>query len=200
VQPKQVETPLFEAASHGRYNCHRCQDLGIWIAPQGDVQICPVIRTGGRHDDPSPAAQLVHRAVLSLRERNHIVNSQSFNLARVLTYYTSARPCPREDLIDMFFRYLPMSEKFTLRKFHEAIETLRRYWLLPVGSRKSEPCGYWIITDEADFKEWFERSKAAPITQLTTIYKVAKLNFPIFAEQMELEFWNDVDGGSDAAA
>jgi hypothetical protein len=186
VQPKQVETPLFEAASHGRYNCHRCQDLGIWIAPQGDVQICPVIRTGGKHDEPKPAAQLVQRAVQSLRERNQVINSQSFNLARVLTYYSSSDPCPREDLIDMFFRYLPMSEKFTLR--------------LPVGSRKVQPCGYWIITDEADFKEWFERTKAAPITQLTTIHKVAKLNFPIFAEQMELDFWNDIDGGTDAAA
>jgi hypothetical protein len=196
----QPETPLFENPSFGRYKCPRCFDLGIWIAPQGDVQPCPVIAMNGKHDEPGPAAVLVQRSVAALREQRHTINTQSFNLARVLTYYTSTDPCPREHLIDMFFRYLPMSEKFTLRKFHEAIETLRRYWLLPVGSRKTSPCGYWIITDEHDFKEWFERTKAAPITQLTTIYKVAKLNFPIFAEQMELDFWNDLDGGTDAAA
>jgi hypothetical protein len=196
----QPETPLFESPSFGRWKCPRCFDIGVWIAPQGDLQQCPVISTGGKHDEPNAAAQLLQRAAATLRERNQVINSQSFNLARVLTYYTSSDPCPREDLINMFFRYLPMSEKFTLRKFHEAIETLRRYWLLPVGSRKVQPCGYWIITDEADFKEWFERTKAAPITQLTTIHKVAKLNFPIFAEQMELDFFNDLSGGTDAAA
>ncbi len=60
-----------------------------------------------------------------------------------------------------------------------------------VGSRKQEPSGYWIITDLEDFKEWFDRVKAAPITQLTTIHRVAKANFPVFAEQIEMDFWTD---------
>jgi hypothetical protein len=87
-----------------------------------------------------------------------------------------------------------------LRKFHAAIEELRRVWMLPIGSRKDSPAGYWIITDVKDFEEWINRSKSAPITQLTTIYKVAKRNFPIFAEQMELDIFNDAENDLPSAA
>ena len=68
------------------------------------------------------------------------------------------------------------------------IEDLRSEWLLPVGARKDDPSGYWIITDAADFAEWFTRSKSSPLTQLTTIHRVARRHFPTFAGQIELDF------------
>lgn len=182
-----VETGFLE------FPCTICDDFGIWLTPKGDVLTCPVIARGDEHRWPSPAAVLIQKAVADLKARKIAIDSRLFALAQKLGRYTSTTPCERKEIIADYFNYLPMSEANQLRKFHAAIEDLRRVWVLPIGSRKDAPSGYWLITDQDDFSEWFERSKSAPLTQLTTIYKVAKRNFPIFAEQIELDFYNDVE-------
>lgn len=170
-----------------RPQCWQCRDTGIWITPTGMASQCPRRQTGVPHNEPNDAARMLQRAVTRLTARRIVVNPHLFAIARDLTESTSLRPCERDRLIQKHFSY----SSSQLRHFHRAVEELRRIWLLPVGSRKDPPAGYWIITTLEDFKAWFERSKSAPITQLTTIHRVAKRNFPIFAEQMELEFWND---------
>ena len=183
-----VDTPLFDIATPGGA-CSRCRDIGVWLTPKSGVQPCPnALNAAFGHRDPSPAAKMIQHA---LRDRTFPVNTQVFEIAVTLARFSTEQPCLREDLLTMFFSYLPMTHANQLRKFHAVIEELRKVWLLPVGSRKDPPAGYWIITDQQDFEAWFTRTKAAPITQLTTIYRVAKRNFPIFAEQLELEFWND---------
>jgi hypothetical protein len=177
--------------------CDRCFDLGVWQLPNGQISTCPNIQMSYPHNQANPAGQILLRALKRLGELNIAVNPFLFNIARLLTNFTTTEPCSRDLILDPHFRFSPSS----LRKFHETIEELRRVWLLPVGSRKSTPAGYWIITDVADFAEWVERSKAAPITQLSTIHKVAKRNIPIFAEQLELDFWRDMQPEEiDAAA
>jgi hypothetical protein len=174
-----------------RGSCSRCRDLGLWLTPKGDVQPCPnVLNESIEHVDPSPTAKMIHRAIEIVKIP---INSRSFQIAQTLSQFNSDEPCSREDLLTMYFSYLPMKKATQLREFHFVIEELRREWLLPVGSRKDSPAGYWIITDQQDFEKWFTRTKAAPITQLTTIHRVAKRNFPIFAEQLELEFFNDTE-------
>lgn len=180
-----VETGFFE------FPCTICDDFGMWLTPKGDVLTCPVIARGDEHHDANAAAQLVHKAIQAMKHEAIAVDSRQFGLAKKLSQYTSDSPCDRRQILAEYFSYLPMTEANQLRKFHAEIEQLRRVWLLPIGSRKDAPSGYWIITDQKDFEQWFERSKAAPVTQLTTIYKVAKRNFPIFAEQIEIDFWND---------
>jgi hypothetical protein len=182
-----VETGFLE------FPCTICDDLGLWQTPKGDVQPCPVIARGDRHRDPNPAALSVDRAVDELKRTQFRIDSRLFAMAKMLTGFSSAKPCERDKILVNFFDYLPMTPANQLRKFHAAIEELRRVWMLPIGSRKDSPAGYWIITDVKDFEEWINRSKSAPITQLTTIYKVAKRNFPIFAEQMELDIFNDAE-------
>lgn len=182
--------PLF---NRDLYPCDICLDLGLWLTPKGDVQICPVRARGDRHHEPNEAAGMIHRSVGDLKRSNTPIDSRLFEIAKMLTNFDSAAPCLRKNILDTFFDYLPMSPANQLRKFHASVEELRRIWLLPIGSRKDAPSGYWIITDVEDFSAWIDRSKSAPITQLTTIYKVAKRNFPIFAEQMELDFWNNVE-------
>ena len=132
---------------------------------------------------------MIERAIRELRVEKRPIDQHTFFVAQTLMPFTAERPCKRDWLIDKHFTFSASS----LRKFHDTIETLRKDWLLPVGSRKESPGGYWIITDAADFAAWFDRAKSAPITQLTTIYRNAKRNFPVFAEQMELEFWNDIE-------
>lgn len=182
--------------------CRRCQGLGLWIEPSGSVVECPEIAIGNVHTDPNPAAAVIRRSIDRLRFNKIAVNALDFEVAKALIDYTSQKPCPRDVLLGKMFTWTTAP----LRQFHYRIEDLRRIWLLPVGSRKDPPAGYWIITELEDFAEWVERSKSAPITQLTTIHRVAKANFPLFAEQLELDFWNNIqvtelpDGSGEAPA
>ena len=172
--------------------CVRCFDTGIWLTPTNAVAVCPnLLNIDKPHQTANPSAFLMAKSARRLHERNIHINPFAFDLARILTHYSSETPCLRLDLLEFFFADTNLSSSLRLRKFHYLIEELRKIWLLPIGSRKDRPSGYWIITELDDFKEWFERVKAAPITQLTTIHRVAKHNFPIFAEQLELEFWDD---------
>ncbi len=181
--------------------CSRCRDLGLWMEPNGFVQPCPSsLDASTGHRDQTPSGKMIQRAIELLREKKLPVTSQVFQIAITIAQFSTETPCSRENLLSTFFTYLPMTHANQLRKFHSVIEELRKVWLLPVGSRKDTPSGYWIITDQKDFEEWFQRSKAAPITQLTTIHRVAKRNFPIFAEQLELEFFNDNDPPPTAVA
>ena len=182
-----VETGFLE------FPCTICSDFGLWMTPKGDVQPCPVIARGDQHREPNAAAKLAQKAIEAMKRNGVYIDCRQFDLVRELSRHTSADPCDRKKILVDRFSYLPMSDAAQLRRFHACIEELRRVWLLPIGSRKESPSGYWIITDQKDFEEWFTRTKAAPVTQLTTIYKVAKRNFPIFAEQMELDFWNDIE-------
>ncbi len=191
------EQPYLFAAVVPVNACERCFDTGIWLTPRNEVAVCPRVQMREPHCEPNDAALILRRAANRLFQRKLWVNPLCFMLARVLTNYTSAAPCSRVDLFDLFFADTNLLESNKLRKFHSFIEELRSIWLLPIGSRKIEPSGYWMITDLEDFKAWIARVKSAPITQLSTIHRVAKHNFPIFAEQLELEFWNDLNPQSE---
>ncbi len=186
------EPPFLFASVVPATKCQRCFDTGIWLTPTNRVEVCPRVQMREPHSEPNNAALILRRATNRLFDKNLWINSQAFDLARVLTGYTSEKPCSRLHLFDLFFADTNFTENNKLRKFHSLVEELRAVWLLPVGSRKAEPSGYWMITDLEDFKAWVERVKAAPITQLSTVHRVAKHNFPVFAEQIELEFWNDM--------
>lgn len=167
--------------------CFACRDIGFDVQ-QDEVRECWRARTGTPHNSPTPAGTIVRRAVLRLRDIGVIPDPHLFRVACRLAEFTSAEPCDTRRFVDHFFAHA----KDPLRKFAEAVETLRRVWLLPVGSRRGRPAGYWIISESDDFAEWVNAAKQAPITQLTTIHRVARYNFPHFAEQLELEFWDDL--------
>ena len=170
--------------------CIVCSDTQVWINPHGRIARCPQADLDPHsHGVPGPAAVIFNRAALRVAHDERPLNAKAFDLGRFLTGFSSESPCRRELIIESHFSYSVSA----LRNLHHVVEELRRVWLLPVGSRKDAPAGYWIISDLDDFAAWVARSKAAPITQLTTIHRVAKANFPVFAEQMELDFWNDIN-------
>lgn len=175
-----------------KFRCQRCFDTGIWLTPKNEVAECPEkLMMPGLHPQLNNSAEMLERSVRRFKERNFVM-PQTFDLARILSNYTTGEPCSRQAIFDLFWLDTNLTETNKRRKLAGMIEELRLLWLLPVGSRKFEPSGYWIITDLEDFKEWFDRVKAAPIQQLSTIHKVAKHNFPILAEQIELDFWMDM--------
>jgi hypothetical protein len=136
---------------------------------------------------------MLFRATKRLSDMKIFVHTEAFDVARILTFFTTEKPCSRQKIFDVFYTDTNLTEANRLRKFHGIIEELRTVWLMPVGSRKPEPCGYWIITELEDFKAWYKGTTSAPITQLTTIHRVAKHNFPVFAEQIELDFFSNVE-------
>jgi hypothetical protein len=168
--------------------CVHCSDIGIWILPSGSVSICPALQNAREHNPASPSACVLTRSINRVVREGKQVNAHLFAVAQHLAAGTSTEPVTRDALIYKHFGYTAAK----LRSFHASIEELRRLWALPVGSRKEEPAGYWIMTEVDDFRSWVTRAKAAPVTQLSTIYHVARVNFPLFAEQLELEFWGDV--------
>lgn len=184
----ELYASVFPASS-----CPRCFETGIWLSPRNEVNICPQIQLGLPHDEPNQASLIIRKAANRMLQQKKFIHAFEFELARILTHYDSQKPCSREILFDFFFADTNLDFRSKLRKFHELIESLRKVWLLPVGSRKSEPCGYWIITNLNDYKAWIDRAKSAPITQLSTIHANARFNYPEYAEQLELEFWQDVE-------
>ncbi len=173
--------------------CQRCFDTGIWLTPHNFVAVCPRIVMREKHALANPAAFLVQREAKSLFEKRTWINTQAFDVARILSNFTSAVPLKKELIFEVLWAETGLGETQKLRKFHAIIEELRNFWLLPVASRKTEPCGYWICTNLDDYKAWYNRAKSAPITQLSTLHRNARHNFPVFAEQLEIEFWNDVE-------
>lgn len=174
------------------YHCDRCGGYGIWLTPKGLIAECPNYQLRlNNHPAPGAAAQSVLTAGYKLAARLHTVLTQPFDIARALTRGTTTRPIDRDYLITKYVG----TGGGSLRRFHHVIEELRAVWHLPVASRKDTPHGYWIATDVDDFREWVARAKSAPISQLSTIHAVAKANFPVFAEQLELEFWSDMETG-----
>lgn len=178
-----MSTLLFDSIRR----CFSCEDIGITISNSLGIHKCWRITSGAPHNEPNDASLTLHRTVENLIRRRIAINPHTFQIAAYLCRYSSAEPCKRDRLSESFFQHASDPK----RALAKTIETLRHEWLMPIGSRKELPSGYWIITDVEDFSEWVDRSKAAPITQLTTIYAVAKRNFPVFAGQMNLDFLDE---------
>lgn len=178
-------------------NCDRCFEIGMRIAPSGQIEPCPTLTLGGEHCELKPEGARICRAIEGLWKRRVDVDQIHFEIARTLSQYSTARPCPTRELTDRHFSYVTGDEN-RRRKVTLAVRFLRDIWMLPVASRKDKPAGYWIAVDESDFKDWFERAKREPITHVSTLHRLAKANWPVFAEQVELEFWKDM-GRGDAA-
>lgn len=190
ISTEYNDLPLFRAVASR--TCDRCFDTGIWLTPRNEVAVCPRVQMRQPHSEPNAASLILRRSTNLLFEKQIWIHAQAFDLARILTNYTSENPCPRQEIFDTFYCSTTLNYANQLRKFHALVEELQKIWLLPVGARKNEPSGYWVITDLEDFKKWVKHAIAAPITRISTIHRVARHNFPVFAKQIEFEFWNDI--------
>lgn len=172
-----MSTPIFEP-DLPIARCFACSDLGFTFE-RGRLSDCWRIAAGAAHVAASPSSLAVRRSVTELVDQGIHVSPHLLLVARSLAFATSDRPITGRRLIELHFGHC----KSPLRELHEAIETLLRVWLLPVGARKSQPPGYWVITDADEFAEWLASARSAPIRRLDTIYRVARHNFPRLAGQ-----------------
>lgn len=168
------------------FACDRCFDSGVWLTPKRDVITCPQLVLGREHACSTTATDRFQKAAQRYLDRGNEIGNESFAVGAILCGFTTTDPCPRSLLLEFLYGGTNLNDAYKLRKFHGIIELLRKHWLLPIGSRKHDPAGYWMIISIDDYKDWFGRVVAAPKTQLATVYRNARENFPEFANQQKL--------------
>lgn len=184
----EYKLPLFDDVLESKTVCPRCLDTTIWLDSHNGVFPCPRMMSVS-HDAPNAAALLLIIAVERQRSIGNHIDPQVFDLARILTHFDAENPCKREKLETLFFEKYPDSKPNDAeRKINKMNETLKKDWLLPVGSTKFQPAGHWIIVNSEELFEWRKRASSAPITQLATIHRVVKHNAPLFAGQTDFDF------------
>jgi hypothetical protein len=178
-------------------SCDRCFNLGYRIHPQGGVEQCPVIQSSEPHPEISPAGKIIDRSIRLLIHRRLEVDQVHFDIARTLAAWSAEKPCTNDELVRRHFGYANGAsevnrQEAARRRVAKAVRFLREIWFLPVGSRKDKPSGYYICTTEPEFKEYFDRTRREPITELSMLHRMAAANWPVFAGQMEADFWTDM--------
>ncbi len=191
VEPKN-QTP-FATVLPIPAKCDRCLDTGIWLTPKGLVETCPAIQLAADpHDEPNKASSILANEAMRMTGYGLISlkDPMEFELAQILTHFTCDEPCIRWRLDEHFY---PDSDndKWVERRLKKLIENLRDEWLLPIGSHRTKPFGYWMITSLEEYEIWFKHGLSASITQFSKFHKNAKHNYPVFAEQQQLGFWKD---------
>lgn len=161
--------------------CFECVDTNLEITLYG-VQACA--SCVGAREARSPAASTLARVIFNRLERSLPVDPMLVQLGRILTRFSSDQPLPGE-MIEVHLR-------LNYRTAKTMIETLRREYLLPIGSRKGQPNGYWIMTTAAEFIEWDRQFRSQAISLFATSYRLMRANFPALAGQTTLDFTDSV--------
>lgn len=162
------------------YHCDDCFDSGlIWKGTNGPATC---LKCDDRRDLPDAGAKLM-RAVYERIAANKLINKQQFDFARALVKSTVNNPVP----LQILMRHFDTSDR-TIKSY---IESLRTEWLLPIGSSKFPPSGYyWIYTAE-EFKAWLEAYLSQPREEFRTAYRMLRANFPELAGQIKFDFEED---------
>lgn len=115
-----------------------------------------------------------------------VITRTDFDVARFLTLFDTENPCERRILEQQFCEMdVPSRNE---RKIKGIIENLRREWLLPIGSHKAPPYGYYFITNDEDFIRWQKENLASALTALQTNYRVFRHNFRRIAGQNDFNY------------
>lgn len=173
--------------------CPMCWNSGLKMTPAKTIQCCPALQIKSDSHPVNYSAKSIHRATEWLNERFIAMNELQFDLARILSNFTATSPVKCRDLEQYFLGFTALDSESRRRKILKSIHDLKDGWQLPVGSSRKPPEGFWLISTLEDFKRQVIVDKSQPITSLSLIHKVARRNFPIFAEQLELDFFGNVE-------
>jgi hypothetical protein len=187
------ELPLFRQPE----DCPNCKNTTLFRNQHGNIVSCP----SGCRKENDFAVKALKRSIESQRTRGAAIDGILFATAQILLTHSREQPIKRTELEQQILRNFPDATigKNPERTVQGWIETLRKEWVLPVGSSKSEPAGYFFMRDADDLEKWRREASSAPITALATIYRVVKNYLPLFAGQLEFadfdfssEIWNEV--------
>lgn len=186
---------LFSSLPPHQQVCQDCFATGlVWRATSKQIGRCQKCRSYQFNPD------LTGRTEVKLvwhwaRIRSQIDGDLSplrFDIAKILTCYSSADPCTGESL-QGFVMSRGVHRVDAERYVKKSIETLRNTWLLPVASRKEKPSGYWVCRSQVELADWSQRNARPSITALATNHKVVKANTAIFGGQSTFDFMRFVN-------
>jgi hypothetical protein len=155
--------------------CQDCWDSTIIYTPHGLKKCAPCLTT-----KVSPRAERLAECVWLRVEKKKSVEPSVLNVARLLIHATVDTPVSNFTLQG----YLRSTE----REIKAAVRELRREWLLPIGSSRKAPTGYFWIEAAADFIGWARVYRSQAIDELGTLYKLQRANFPELAGQGSFRF------------
>lgn len=158
------------------FHCDDCYDSNL-LWGRGGIEACQKCQE--RKDLPESAERL-QRAVYDRVATAKFINKQQFDLARVLVKATAKYPLGLNALIRHF--------SLTDRTVKAYIESLRSEWLLPIGSSKFPPTGYYWIASANEFKGWLEAYLSQPKEEFRTAHRMLRANFPELAGQINFDF------------
>jgi hypothetical protein len=155
--------------------CADCWDSTITYTPDGLKKCAPCL--SGK---VSPRAERLAECVWARIDKKKGVEPPVLNVARLLIHATVENPLSNFTLQG----YLRSTE----REIKAAVRELRREWLLPIGSSRRAPTGYFWIETAAAFIEWARVYRSQAIDELATLYKLQRANFPDLAGQESFKF------------
>ena len=81
----------------------------------------------------------------------------------------------------------------TPRDVKAAVEELRADWLLPIGSSRGAPHGYYWIRSAAEYLAWSRSYRAQAIQSLVTMHRLGAHNFAELAGQDSFSFAREIE-------
>lgn len=143
------------------------------------------MNTPGLFDTPSERAQ---RLINETAKFLPLIGTLRL-IADDLSRATGERPLPLEVLRERY----GMDE----RGVKSSVQQLRDEYLLPIGSRRHTPAGYFWIHSLKEFQDWHQQYLSQAKTTFATAYKLARRHWPTYAGQLALDFSLEVQ--SDAS-
>jgi biotin operon repressor len=156
--------------------CSWCWDSTISITPTS-LERCCLERCS------TPATNKFFECVSIRTEKKMEIDPRILNTARAIVTARTDQPISGYTLQALL--------RETERGVKKFIETLRKEWVLPIGSTR-ELGYYWMLTAK-DFLDWSRAYRAQAITSLATLYKMQRVNFPELAGQESLDFIQQVE-------
>lgn len=161
--------------------CPLCWDTSVVLTAEGKFERCE--RCVRASVDFSPEATTLAACLWRRVEKKQYVDHKIFAFARALVHATRETTVSRSTLMSL----LSASE----RDVKNYARTLRSEWVLPVGSSRQKPSGYFWIRTAEEFFEWSRAFRNQALDQLVTEHRLRQL-FPALAGQSSFDFVSDL--------
>lgn len=169
------------AASANGDACPECSDTGIAMQLYGPSE-CKVCAYKERPFNPT--ARRIHDCVLELIARGTKIDAQLWEVARALAHSSFDAPVPGEKL--------QAKLGIDRRTLSDRMKRLRDEWFLPALATRQKPTGYYVATRPEHFELWRRHTYGQAMSELVTLYRLQRSNFPELAGQQTLDFVNAV--------
>lgn len=160
--------------------CRACLDTGVALTSKGP-QPCESCEAAGKQF--SEAAVRFRVRLWLVKDQGQAVDEAALRVALLLTHATFERPLQGK----LLRAHLRLDE----RSLKSAVETLRTVLLLPIGSHRHPPYGYFWMRSPDEFNHWLKTMRGQAMTELVTGYRLFKAVYPELAGQESLTFSED---------